>query len=640
MGEKENLLMLDGIQEWFGRRRPVILGKEGAKDAETKGTSTLADILNQGDDDSFGAEDDDDFKDGWVEGVGEGIKDEAKLSCYFRMSEGEDEDSSWKEEGFADLTRFENKAVLVGVAESASLEESTSNVDVGEPGKVKSIFDLVFQQSGYGLAAGLAIPAGRGGSLDIGVMHGPDHDPRQKATIEFWFWVPEKIEGECVLVRRTFGSSADDLEKVCLASDKSSLLWELVLLVNGEVEMRTISGAKAKTEPVAGDDEDEGPKSSVQWSRWNHVCLTFKQDSITSSLVTLYVKGNKKFSEAMSFSPLDFEVDDFAGASALDGYLEKSYLVFALNHPADFRTTELRVWAMERKEDDIQTLMVEHLDCAEIKRKFRVKIKKAGGKIGAPAFGLAKPGGLLAKPGGLLAKPGGLAPPGGSRGVLAPPGGGLKPPGDATKTSRNAVLLAKPKDSRDDDTKKLAPSKADAFDFQSSDTAPAASTGFDSDDGFGSFGAQDDKKKKDDSFDTGFAVTSPAFGTDALAAPPADQPTFGGEEEPQPEMMDGSLEISPLWESAIPLSEQVRSSAAAALIRGPPATRHFGGNRGGLPDYRELERYEVLGIFGDFLSMHFLIVCFPFSKDSALALFRFVVRRKRLCGGTTKFLLA
>ena len=59
------------------------------------------------------------------------------------------------------------------------------------------------------------------------------------------------------------------------------------------------------------------------------------------------------------------------------------------------------------------------------------------------------------------------------------------------------------------------------------------------------------------------------------------------------DQMDMYDEISPLWESAIPLSEQVRASAAAALIRGPPATRHFGGNRGGLPDYRELERYVM-----------------------------------------------
>jgi hypothetical protein len=74
--EKENLLLLDHIQEWFGRCRPVILGKEGAKSAEDRGASTLADILNANDDDSFGGEDDDDFKDGWVDGVGEGLKGE------------------------------------------------------------------------------------------------------------------------------------------------------------------------------------------------------------------------------------------------------------------------------------------------------------------------------------------------------------------------------------------------------------------------------------------------------------------------------------------------------------------------------------------------------------------------------------
>jgi hypothetical protein len=39
-----------------------------------------------------------------------------------------------------------------------------------------------------------------------------------------------------------------------------------------------------------------------------------------------------------------------------------------------------------------------------------------------------------------------------------------------------------------------------------------------------------------------------------------------------------SIFSSPL----IRLSSEVRSSAASALIRGPPATRHFGGNRGGL----------------------------------------------------------
>jgi hypothetical protein len=42
-----------------------------------------------------------------------------------------------------------------------------------------------------------------------------------------------------------------------------------------------------------------------------------------------------------------------------------------------------------------------------------------------------------------------------------------------------------------------------------------------------------------------------------------------------------SAVISSIHSSLI--SEGMRKSAAAALIRGPPACRHFGGNRGGLP---------------------------------------------------------
>ena len=73
-GEKENLLMLDNMGEWFGRSRPVVFGKEGAKRAEERGASTLAGILHSNDEDSFGGDTDDDFKDGWVDGVGEGLK--------------------------------------------------------------------------------------------------------------------------------------------------------------------------------------------------------------------------------------------------------------------------------------------------------------------------------------------------------------------------------------------------------------------------------------------------------------------------------------------------------------------------------------------------------------------------------------
>ena len=587
--------MLDHIQEWFGRRRPVILGKEGAKSAEDRGATTLADILNQGDDDSFGAENDDDFKDGWVEGVGEGLKDEDKLSAYYRFSEGEDEEDAWREEGFTDLSKYENKSVLVGCSETAKLEASTSSVDEGESGKVKALFDLVFSDSGIGQSSGLAIPASRGGSLDVGTFHGPDHDARQRCTIEFWCWVPEAIKGEVILVRRTFGSSGDDLEKVCTASDKGSCLWELALLKSGELELRTIASAKAKTTPPPSKEDDgEGPKGSVQFSRWNHICLTFKQENVTSSNVTLFLKGNKKFSEVLNFAPPDFVMDDFAGASALDGYLEKSHLVFGVNHPTGYRMTELRVWALERAEDDIRTLMTEYLDSAEMKKKFRVKIKKnKGGAAGGGKLGLTPSGGL--------AKPGGLAPPGGeakpARLTLAPPGG-LKPPGESAKPARKA-FLAPPKEAKADDTNKPAPPPAGAGDFgfdSDSTKKEGASDAAFGGDVFGAFG-ETGKAKVDATpvaFDTGFG-NEPAFGTadterQALAHGMETDFVPGGDHEP--ELMDDMVpEVSPLWDSAIPLSEQVRSSAAAALIRGPPATRHFGGNRGGLPDYRELERY-------------------------------------------------
>lgn len=96
--DKENLLLLDRMEEWLGRKRPAILGKEGAAAALERGEKTLADILNRAnhyDDDSFGEEigggdgpGTGATKDGWIEGIGEGRTDEDNLSLYLRMSEG------------------------------------------------------------------------------------------------------------------------------------------------------------------------------------------------------------------------------------------------------------------------------------------------------------------------------------------------------------------------------------------------------------------------------------------------------------------------------------------------------------------------------------------------------------------------
>jgi hypothetical protein len=576
--EKENLLMLDNFQEWLGRRRPLILGKEGVKSAEDRGASTLADILAQPDEDSFGnGEADDDLEVGWVDGVGEGQKDEDKLSAYFRFSEGDDEDCSWREEGLADLSKFEARAFLVGCSDTAALAESSSSVDVGDPGKVKSIFDLVFSTSGVGKADALAISASRGGSLDVGMMHGPEQTARQKLALEFWFWVPENIPSEIILARRTFGSSADDLDAVCLARNKSSSLWELVFLTTGEIEFRTVSGdtiSSSVTPPV--DEDDDGPRSTLSFGRWNHVCVTMKQQSIMESKVLVLVKGNIVCEKVLDFKPPKIEDDDFAGTSGLDAILEKSHIVFGLDHPVNFRLTELRVWATDRDEADVRTMMTEYLEAAEMKRKFRVKIKKKGDGPGSKritgAPSLLTPQGTLAlpKPGALTPpKIGAFAPP---KGTILPPKIGLTPPREERVTRKRQ--LATPKGI--DDVEKVSPTEDVGFGGFQQDQVSSPLFG---EDVVGDFGTTHISAPT--SFESGFGDDG-AFQAGALM-------TF----ESGDEGYDDAIEISPLWDSAIPLSEQVRSSAASALIRGPPATRHFGGNRGGLPDYREMDRLGV-----------------------------------------------
>eukprot|EP00537_Pseudo-nitzschia_pungens_P005976 CAMPEP_0172360890 /NCGR_PEP_ID=MMETSP1060-20121228/4819_1 /TAXON_ID=37318 /ORGANISM="Pseudo-nitzschia pungens, Strain cf. cingulata" /LENGTH=2771 /DNA_ID=CAMNT_0013082989 /DNA_START=94 /DNA_END=8409 /DNA_ORIENTATION=+ len=613
--EKENLLVLDNIQEWLGRKRPVILGREGAKSAEERGASTLAGILNSNDEDSFGGENDDAFKDGWVDGVGEGLKDEDKLSAYFRFSEGEEDDASWLDDGFKDITKFDNIARIVGNPDDFNSKESTSSVDEGESGKVKALYDLVFSRSGVGQISALAIPAARGGSLDLGVMHGHDHVSRQKCTIEFWVWVPESIEKDMILIRRTFGSSANDFDVVCEAGN-GNFLWELGLQKNGELEFRTIAGNSLKTKAEEKDDGGDTPASTVHFSRWNHICIIMKQESITSSAVSLFVRGGRQTdSKTLSFSPPDFEADNFSGASAFDPMLEKSHLLFGLDHAKDLRITELRVWALDRKDDDIKTWMTEYLECAEIKRKFKIKIKK---KLGAKTgIGLVPPKGFMAPPGGtkvpgetrkagLLAPPGGLKPPNESPkgGLLGRPGG-LKPPNESAnrrEKRRSGLLELSQQDTAET---RSTPEKAIKVDinFETSDFNSTA---------FGNF-----KESPTKGLESSPPVTFPtaAFGVQTnestsenkmheedVLNPKANRPmqntTFlsseeNAEKEDDYENDAEEIEISPLWDSAVPLSEQVRTSAASALIRGPPATRHFGGNRGGLPDYRELERFGV-----------------------------------------------
>jgi len=517
--EKDKLLMLDRIEDWFGRRRPVILGKEGASAARDRGA--LADILNM-DENSFGGKSDlEDENDGWVDGVGEGRSDEANLSGYFRFSEGEDEENPWRTDGLLDLTSYQNKATLSGDPSSFNLETSTSSVDEGEPGKVKSLYDLVFSKANLGA---LVVPAPRGGSLDVGVLHTSDRQSRQRCTIEFWYNAPTKdmASGRMVLARRTLGPSADDMSKITGMSDKETVMWELVLKSSGELVFSSCGGSTLRSTKShqPSDDQDAERKDLANFGKWNHVCLVLssKGMGLTQCSVSMFMMGNSVAESKVSMLPSGFDEDDLDSTANLQELLQKSHLLFGLNNPSGFRLTELRVWACARSDDDVNTFMREYLNAAEGKKKFKVKIKS---KKGANTFGK----GLLAKSGG------------GGANTLAPKG--------------MLSLAPTPKMS-------LAPQKK-----------------------------EESPQNKVDQVETGFAADFNAFGVSESGS---------GSAQPSP-MAEGQGEPPvTLWDTALPLSQQVRSSAAAALIRGPPATRHFGGNRGGLPDFSGMERFGVGGV--------------------------------------------
>jgi hypothetical protein len=387
--------MLASPEDWLGRQRPVILGKEGASAAADRGGTTLADILNTatGDDDSFGGQSDvESAADNWVDGVGEGRTDEANLCGYFRMSEGEDEDSPWRTEGISDLSPYQNKALVVGDGESFSLQPSTSSVDEGEPGKVKTLYDIVFEKSGVGVASGLAISAARGNSIDVGVLHSESRATRQKCTVEFWYYLPPSESppsDDMVLVRRTMGPSADDLSKVCVGSERDSVLWELVLRTSGELEFRTCSGtsflssqnhdpnAKAIVPAIGGIpslDEDEVGKERpdlVNFGKWNHACIvmTSRGMAVGRCSVSLCMKGKEVASnDEVSMAPAGFDKE------SADDLMQKSQIIFGLSHGPGFRLTEIRIWACERSTDDTQSFLYEYLTAAEAKKKFKVKI--------------------------------------------------------------------------------------------------------------------------------------------------------------------------------------------------------------------------------------------------------------------------
>jgi hypothetical protein len=469
-----------------------------------------------------------------------------------------DEDSAWRADGLADLTQYANKAVPIGQIDCFTLQPTTSSVDEGESGKVKLLYDLVFEDPKDSEGpAGLLVEAARGSSLDVGMLHGETNDMRRKCSLEFWYHLPLEgsVTDEIVLARRSVSTPGVDFARLCVAADKDGFLWELVLLPSGKLEFRSSGGtsllstsgvsSEFEPNPSMGDfgdaiqqTEDDG--GLVSWERpdggggWNHICLVFssqRRQSLTDCSVTIFMKGVKVASTVASIVPPGLEGNELTDTVVIDDIMKKTVYLFGLNAVANFRLTELRLWSCERNEDDIKFMMYESLQAAETKKKLKVKIRNKRGDD--TAGGRHSAGSLLSPP-----KDGR-----GMKGLLPPPRKRLDV-GTSTVASEDKNFAFDASFSTFGGPRRVPAQRSDAF---QSDTMRLQNLL---------------SNMPDDSYELELESKIPK-------PPAADNADF--------------RDFTPAVPShLIRLSSEVRSSAASALIRGPPATRHFGGNRGGL----------------------------------------------------------
>lgn len=394
---RSELLLLDSFDEWLGKKRPSILGKVGAEIAAETGESTLLNILAAAkcvtptdESDGNNLESKTFNKQGWINGVGEGRRDEDNLSLYIRFSEGSED--SWREKGILDLSKYGNKIHLLK-PECLSIEHTTSNVDEGEPGKVHRLYDLVYKENlSNDDSCGIVIEVPRGSALDVGMFHSSLHTSRQRGTLEFWFFIPT-IPSEVTLVRRSLYNTEEDRERFCCATNKSGLLWELVATPRGYLEFRTAAGVAFSSENDVGATRDNCEYDSVDtqegkgkislptengYGGWNHVSLSFSCRDLapTECNIALRLKGSFLTSANVTFQMFD----DSNDKTDIDCIIHDSLLMFGQSAVNGLRFTEIRFWACKRASEDIKMMMYEYLDTAKSKKKFKVSIRSKSNK--------------------------------------------------------------------------------------------------------------------------------------------------------------------------------------------------------------------------------------------------------------------
>ncbi|KAL7470716.1 hypothetical protein ACHAXS_010969 [Conticribra weissflogii] len=592
-GRMDEILELENFPAWIGRYRPSLLGEEGVAIAADTGERTLADILSKAAQEEVNMNSEEESMSQrndsiWVEGVGEGRQDEDNLSLYIRFSEGADEDDQWKTDGFTDLTKYGNKAQLFG-SELASLEATTSSADEGEEGKVRLLYDLVYIKGApRDQATGLAVEVLRGSSLDIGMLHASQNKLRQRCTIEFWYRLPEKeyVEDEIILARRSLLYEEQiDESTLCLPDEKLNTLWELVVLPNGLLELRSGAGSVVSS-AVSNDGSEDKCHGLVIWGRydgrggWNHVCLIFssiQNPSPTECFASILMNG-VTIVDSISFSvnPFGLEADHDINQDEIDEAMQKSIMAFGIGPSVGFRMTDIRVWACHRAEEDVRLMMYEHLRDAEIKKKFKVKIRAGPKPSGATTSGL-------------------LAPP------MRPSKSELKNTIQLMPSPHSSKSMSRFDAGVDEENCGFAPSFAD---FNSNEGEKSKSVEIC--DSSHEHGAPSDLSESDalkpdqienelptpDAFGTAEFVDEQTINYSQSKEPNQEHVDDSGNSSHQvgppvettQEGNDGDKNTTPLFEVTLSdlISSKVRKSAAAAIVRGPPATRHFGGNRAGL----------------------------------------------------------
>lgn len=626
-GNKEELLLLDRIEEWLGRCRSNVLGKEGAELAAETGASTLADILaaaNGKTDNKRQSSDDDSnnsFQDGWIDGVGEGRTDEDNLSAYFRFAEGADEDSTWRSEGVMDLSSFQQKGIILN-SDCISIEATTSNVDEGESGKVKLLHDIVFNDMNqHGGPSGLYLEVKRGGSLDTGMLHDSEHSARQRFSLEFWYHMPRRecVNDEIILARRSICFPGEEISKLCRPLEREGMLWELVVLSSGCVEFRTcsksiITSCSGDEEPVQktttiqdgedSEDETEQNIGIVGWQKengyggWNHVCVTFSSrnlKSVTDCFVKLYMKGELVASDTVLVEPPGLEPDQMSDIHEINNSLEKTALMFGLGTVPGFRMTDIRGWACERSPDDIKMMMYEYLRAAETRKKIKVIIRnknKEGrtNKTNSPSL-VRKLDMSFQDDTKRKAL---VAPPNQSRRRRGKGDDDEIGPSNEEEKFSFSVNFADVTNSADHDSSQKTDSLP-RMKFSSNDDSNLVRSkvgGETMDIGKHDIDVEERIPIEFSTFEEKMEGHSKAEKDDEADFFHAKFPTSDTTSYPRKGIDLGSIvDLSIVMKESVPLSMQVRNSAAAAIVRGPPATRHFGGNRGGLLVLPEFDFY-------------------------------------------------